>query len=91
MGVGDNKEEAEESDHHVNDGEDAIDADIWIEVGEVIDGGDEGVPGKEETGAQGKVDDVGKVVRIFRNLARRSSGGSGEEAGRFGIFAGDAH
>lgn len=60
MGVeDDDDEEAEEADEHVDDGEDAVDGGGRVEVGEVVDGGDEGVPWEEEADAEGEVDDVG--------------------------------
>ena len=55
----DDHEEAEEADEHVDDGEDAVDGGGGVEVGEVVDGGDEGVPWEEEADAEGEVDDVG--------------------------------
>lgn len=53
MGVCDYMEEAEENVHHVNDGGNAMDAVIWIEVGGTTDGGDECILGKEETWRSG--------------------------------------
>lgn len=59
MGVEDDEEEGDDADDHVADGEDAVDGGVRVEVGEVIDGGDESVPGEEVAGAEGEVDEVG--------------------------------
>ena len=68
MRVEHDDEEADESDEHVNDGEDAVDADVRVEVGEVIDGCDECVPWDEITCAECEVDDVREVEGVFRDL-----------------------
>lgn len=44
MSVEDDEEETEETNEHVNDGEDSVHAGIRVKVREVIDGGDESVP-----------------------------------------------
>lgn len=84
MGVEDDDEEASETDYHVNDGEDTVDAGGGVEVREVIDGGDEGVPWKEEATAEGEVDDVGEVEGVFGDLRRCD----GEEVSGFGVAVG---
>lgn len=56
--VKDDEEESKEADEHVNDSEDAVNAGVGVDVGEVIDGGDEIVPWKHVTEAEGEVDDV---------------------------------
>lgn len=66
--VEDDEEEGDEAEKHVADSEDAVDVGAGVEVGEVVDGGDEGVPWEEEAGAQGKVDGVGEVESVLRRL-----------------------
>ncbi|XP_020214655.1 ubiquitin carboxyl-terminal hydrolase 34 [Cajanus cajan] len=51
----DDEEDSDEADEHVNNGEDAIDAGIGVEVGEVINGCDESVPREKVTQAQREI------------------------------------
>lgn len=51
MRVEDDYHETEKADEHVSDGEDAVNGDFRVDVGEVVDGGDEGVPWEKETDA----------------------------------------
>lgn len=100
-GVEDDEEETDEAHHHVYDGEYTVHADVRVEVVEVIDGRDEGVPWKEVPAAQSEVDYVGKVECVFWEFVIGCGGGgcgcSGgrEEEGGLGIsvadFAGDTH
>lgn len=64
MSPNDDEEKRNEAREHVRDREDAVNRDRRIEVGEVIDGRDEGVPWEEEPGAECEVDEVadGEVV-----------------------------
>lgn len=66
--IKDDEEEGNKADEHVNDGEDAVNANFRVEVGEVIDGGHEGVPWKEVAEAEGEVDDVGEMELVFGDL-----------------------
>lgn len=66
--VEDDEEEGEEAEEHVADGEDAVDVGAGVEVGEVVDGGDEGVPWEEEAGAQDKVNGVSEEEGVLRRL-----------------------
>lgn len=80
MGIEDNREEEEEGDEHVDDGEDAVDAGLRVEIGEVVDGGDEGVPWEEEAEAEGEEDDVSEVEGVRGDLGGGAAG-DGEEEG----------
>lgn len=104
MGVEDDEEETNEAHQHVYDGEYTVHADVRVEVVEVIDGRDEGVPWKEVPAAQREVDYVGKVECVFGEFVIGCGGGGGcgcgcgggrEEEGGLGItvadFAGETH
>lgn len=47
MSIKYNDQETAEPYEHVNDGEDAVHGGFGVKVGEIIDGGDEGVPWEE--------------------------------------------
>lgn len=59
VAVEDYEGDPHEADQHVNDGEDAVNAGIGVEIGEVINGSDESVPWEKVTETQGKIHNVG--------------------------------
>lgn len=65
----DDQSEDEEHEEHVYDGEDAGGGDVGVQVGEVVNGGDEGIPGDEGADAQYHVCDVGQVERVLGDLS----------------------
>ncbi|KAF7829368.1 putative LRR receptor-like serine/threonine-protein kinase [Senna tora] len=78
-------EEGNDADEHVSDGEDAVNAGSGVQVREVIDSGDEGIPWEKVAEAEGEVDDVGKVALVLGNLVGCgfvSCGGTKEARGR---------
>lgn len=77
MGIEDDDDKAEEAHQHVRDREDAVHADVRVEIGEVIDGRYEGVPGEEVAAAEGEVDYVGQVEFVFSGLCRCGRGVGG--------------
>lgn len=77
MGIEDDDEKEDEADEHVDDGEDPVDAGLRVDVGEVVDGGDERVPWEEEPETQREVDYVREMERVFWDFVSGSSSVAG--------------
>lgn len=70
MGVNDDHQKAAETDHHVSDGKYAVNGNARIDIGEVIDGSDKGIPWEEKAETESKVDYVGQVENVFWGILR---------------------
>lgn len=66
MEQGDDDYKGDEKARHVNNRENPIDGDGWVQVCEVIDGSKVCVPWDEETRAEHEVDKVGEVEGVGR-------------------------
>lgn len=66
MAVEDDEGDSDEADEHVNDGEDAVNAGVGVEIGEVINGCDESVPREKVAESQGEIHYVRQIPFVFR-------------------------
>lgn len=86
MSVKDDQNKAKKGGENISDGEDPIHVGIGVDIGEIIDGGDESVPGEEAAGSEDEIRYVSYVERIFRNFS--GCGAVEEEWGGFGVGGG---